>query len=106
MFLSKVELVEVFTGVWETAEPLIFVSAVPDAPPAITVPAGFRTRFERIPPPLRGWVVPVGTATGPALVYAFLRETESRQMAMAVFQEALRAEGVGFLKRLVFRLSW
>lgn len=105
MFLTDLVLNEVFAGVWETGAPLVFNPATEAAPPAITVPAGFRVKFEFVPPPARRWVLPVGGATAPAVIYAWMRaEGVPRGLAMAVFQEALRAVGVPFHRRLMLRL--
>lgn len=106
MFLTPLELRDTADSAWELGAPLVYSSAVEDAPPGITVPVGFRTDFRFIPPPARGWVTPVGIATAPAVVYAFLRSQRiSREIAIKVFQEALTAAGVPKSRRSLLLLS-
>lgn len=106
MFLNRPELREAGGGVWETTGPLVFSSLTAEAPPGICVPEGFQTDFGFIPPPARGWIVPSSAATGPAVIYAWLRSVGfPRGTAMAVFQEALEANEVPRDRRSLFLLS-
>ena len=106
MFLSQLKLRDAGDGVWEVVEPLVFATAAEDAPPGISVPAGFQTDFRFIPPPAREWIIPVGPATGPAVIYAYLRRSGlERHVAMDVFQDALRVNGVPKPRRSLLLLS-
>lgn len=106
MFLTQPQLREVGAGLWETAEPLVFSSVTPEVPPGISVPAGFQTDFGFVPPAARGWIIPPGPATGPALLYAWLRaEGFPRGTAMALFQEALEVAEVPRNRRSFLLLS-
>jgi hypothetical protein len=105
MILGVVRVDEPFTGVFEAQAPFSFVSA---ELPAVTVPTGFRTRLDMIPPPLRRRLSPDSPEMGPVMLYAYLRSEASdvsREEAMQMFQEALRTRRIGPLTRWFYRLS-
>lgn len=105
MIVGNVRVDEPFPGVFEAQAPFSFV---PAELPAVTVPTGFRTRLDVIPPPLRRRLSPDSPEIGPVMIYAYLRSDASEMSwedAMQVFQEALRRTHIGLLTRWFYRLS-
>jgi len=97
---------------FETVAPFVFCwKGIPEDPvsgqlieqPArdIVVPAGFRTDFASIPRPLQGFLDAVNDVAPAALVHDFLYTCgmfERREYADRVFLDALRANGVGWIR--------
>lgn len=105
MFVGPVIVCEPFPGVFQAESPIAFTPESPGAPLAITVPEGFRSRLEMVPPPLRRKLRTDSPATPAALLYAYLLSVgEERSVATSVLQEALRKRGVRLLDRWLFRL--
>jgi hypothetical protein len=106
-FLDELELCEaddnVDDGKWRLGKPLSYSSEV--ARRVITVPAGFETDLASVPRlPLVYWLCG-GRANKPAVVHDFLytKGIVPREMADAVFLEAMRTVGVPIIYR---RLMW
>ncbi len=103
MFLNPPVFTHPEAGLYELAEPLVYACAVPGAPPAITVPLGFSTRFDFLPGRLRGWVLPRpggNPMCPPAVLCAYMLATQP-DLAPAVFREALSLSGVPWWKRFL-----
>lgn len=89
---------------FETVSPFVFCwQGIPDCQPArdIVVPVGFRTDFASIPRPLQGFLDAVNDVAPAALVHDFLYTCgmfERREYADRVFLDALRANGVGWIR--------
>lgn len=67
----------------------------------LVVPAGFCTDFASIPRPLQGFLDAVNDVAPAAVVHDFLYTSqmfESRAMADRIFFDALRANGVGWMR--------
>jgi len=106
-FLDELELCEaddnVDDGKWRLGKPLSYSSKV--ARRVITVPAGFETDLASVPRlPVVYWLCG-GRANKPAVVHDFLytKGILPRDVADAVFLEAMQAVGVPFIYR---RLMW
>ena len=68
---------------------------------AIVVPTGFRTDFASIPRPLQGFLDAVNDVAPAAVVHDFLYTSlmfEDRAQADGIFYDALRSNGVGWIR--------
>jgi hypothetical protein len=95
---------ENFRANWRLIRPLIFESAIRGV---IEVPAGFVTDFASVPRlPIAFWLFG-DTAHAPAVIHDYLVRVEYPQckiewtQAADVFEEAMKAQGVGLLKRKI-----
>lgn len=88
---------------FETVSPFVFRWSGTDEQPArdIVVPRGFRTDFASIPRVFRVALDPANDVAPAALVHDFLYtcgQFEERALADRVFLDALRANGVGWIR--------
>lgn len=88
---------------FETVAPFVFCwQGISDQPARdIVVPVGFRTDFASIPRPLQGFLDAINDVAPAALVHDFLYTCgmfERREYADRVFLDALRANGVGWIR--------
>lgn len=100
MFTTPLDLRAQLPGRWELLRELIWHSDTE----RIVVPAGFVTDLASIPRLLRGILHQNGLSRAPAVLHDFLYATQimTRAEADAVFREALKAEGMGWLGRFLY----
>lgn len=93
---------------WVLHETLSFIS---NEYGRIDVPAGFRTDFASVPRAPLLWWLAGGCAEASAVVHDYLhrglRPDINHEAAAAIFNEAMRAEGVpGWRRWLMYRAVW
>jgi len=88
---------------FRTTSPFVFSWCGTDKQPPrdIVVPKGFATDFASIPRPLQGFLDAVNDVAPAAVIHDFLYTSqmfESRAMADRIFFDALRANGVSWMR--------
>ena len=88
---------------FELLEPFVYEWSGGRGQPArsIVVPAGFRTDFASIPRPVQGLLDAVNDVAPGSVVHDFLYTSlmfEDRAQADGIFYDALRANGVGWIR--------